>query len=227
MMKADERTIGALAREALRVQDACNLSGLAHSFPGVLTRLRQLDDLGLLLERADQHPITRLWVDKLAQLAGVQGLGGDWASEAYRAVERLAAEADAAELASVGAHPKSGTRCGALTCDDAGVWREPSFDEALARWVERSQARIATEHRRQFPDSKQTPRELTIHAGGVRYVRIVASDGPSRSAFCFVERSTGNVFKAESWKAPAKGPRGNIYADDQGIASSGELYARR
>jgi len=66
---------------------------------------------------------------------------------------------------------------------------------------------------------------------GPRYVRIVETDGPHhRSAFCFVDRQTGAILKAAGWKAPAKGVRGSIFADDFGIGSAvtpyGAAYAR-
>lgn len=65
-------------------------------------------------------------------------------------------------------------------------------------------------------------------ATGKKYVRISIVSPVSESVFCFVERSTGNVLKAESWRAPAKGVRGNIYGDPSGygIDAWGALYLR-
>lgn len=45
----------------------------------------------------------------------------------------------------------------------------------------------------------------------VRY-RIVVNEGSSRSVHSFVDFD-GNIYKASSWKAPAKGIRGNIFSD--------------
>jgi hypothetical protein len=45
---------------------------------------------------------------------------------------------------------------------------------------------------------------------GPKYARIVRIDGSSTSAYAFVEGATGNIFKSESWKKPAKHARGNI-----------------
>jgi hypothetical protein len=68
---------------------------------------------------------------------------------------------------------------------------------------------------------------------GPRYVRIVRHEGPmdaphSRSVHVFIERSTGNILKAHGWKGPAKGPRGNIFADDPlaGVTAYGGAYRR-
>jgi hypothetical protein len=86
LVSNDERTIGQLATEALGVQDACNLTGVLHGFARSLARLRVLlGEPGTV--RLNQHPIAKLWADKVAQLAGVQG--GPWALPAYREVWEL------------------------------------------------------------------------------------------------------------------------------------------
>jgi hypothetical protein len=47
---------------------------------------------------------------------------------------------------------------------------------------------------------------------GSRFCKITHADSSgSRFALSFVERATGDVYKAASWKAPAKGVRGNIF----------------
>ena len=60
-------------------------------------------------------------------------------------------------------------------------------------------------------------------AEGSKYVKIVAiSAGGSRSVHSFVEKSTGNIWKAASWAAPARNfSRGNVY-----ITSSYEKRVR-
>ena len=55
---------------------------------------------------------------------------------------------------------------------------------------------------------------------GARYIRIVVS-GPGRSVYCFVDFSSGDVFKAASWKTPAKHARGNIFDAHNGLKSMG------
>lgn len=61
------KTIQKLAQEALDVQDACNLTGVALGMHKVLCELmvhvRGTDDV-------NTHPISRLWADKVASLAG-------------------------------------------------------------------------------------------------------------------------------------------------------------
>tara|TARA_B100000745_G_scaffold192726_1_gene126740 strand:- start:9470 stop:9802 length:333 start_codon:yes stop_codon:yes gene_type:complete len=47
---------------------------------------------------------------------------------------------------------------------------------------------------------------------GRKYIKIVKTDkdGSGRSVHHFVNRETGDILKAASWKKPAKGIRGNI-----------------
>jgi hypothetical protein len=68
------RTLQELAREALAVQDACNLSGVAQGFA------RAMADLCALVPGTDArnaHPIAVLWADKIAHLTGTQLVSGD------------------------------------------------------------------------------------------------------------------------------------------------------
>ena len=52
--------------------------------------------------------------------------------------------------------------------------------------------------------------------GGPRYVRIV-SVSSQRSAWGFVDKTTGDVLKSAGWKSPAKNfARGNIFDDQHG-----------
>lgn len=54
---------------------------------------------------------------------------------------------------------------------------------------------------------------------GRSMVRIVVNTPSSRSVYCFVDMKSGDILKAASWKAPAKGPRGSIWNEgcDVGI----------
>ena len=67
----DMRSIAELAKEALAVQDACNLSGVVLSWGRAITRLRRLlPDAGTTT--INTHPLNVLWADKCTQLAGRQ-----------------------------------------------------------------------------------------------------------------------------------------------------------
>lgn len=65
------RTIQQLAQEALDVQNASNIKGVTLSMHKALCDLSEVANLGNDLLNA--HPITRLWVDKVASLCGMDG----------------------------------------------------------------------------------------------------------------------------------------------------------
>ena len=56
---------------------------------------------------------------------------------------------------------------------------------------------------------------------GRRYDKIVKADmhrpeNPSHSVWGFIDKTNGNILKAESWKKPStKNARGNIYEDER------------
>jgi len=61
---------------------------------------------------------------------------------------------------------------------------------------------------------------------GRKYARIVKEDFGSRSAFCFVEMTTGDILKSAGWKVPAKGIRGNIRNGAADVTQYGAVYFR-
>lgn len=67
-------TLQQAAKDALMCQNACNLSGVAHSFlqavQAVNEGARRIDEG---TDWRNNHPIIRLYVDKLASLCGMQG----------------------------------------------------------------------------------------------------------------------------------------------------------
>lgn len=99
-----------------------------------------------------------------------------------------------------------------------------NFETVLARWLILAQELVTTNFVRQYPALVEFVPVLSIDPKGLKYVRIV-SDG---SAFCFVDKSNGDILKSASWKAPAKGARGNIYAQNPiaGITPYGAEYRR-
>lgn len=63
------RNLRELAQEALDVQDACNLCGVAQDFAKAMLDLGHHCPQGT--KQRNTHPITKLWVDKLLSLAGL------------------------------------------------------------------------------------------------------------------------------------------------------------
>jgi hypothetical protein len=66
-IKADDAT-RKLAEEAESMQDACNGCGLAQRFAEVMVELNR-QDLGT--SAVNQHPVTKLWLDKFQSLAHI------------------------------------------------------------------------------------------------------------------------------------------------------------
>lgn len=62
------RTLQELARECIEVQDACNLVAVAQAFGRAMV---ELSEHGLDTMAVRNHPITFLWLDKIADLCGV------------------------------------------------------------------------------------------------------------------------------------------------------------
>lgn len=86
MTQSRNVSLADLAREALAVQGACNLCGVAQSFA------RAMIDLGEHTRGTDErntHPISILWADKIAQLTGTQTLGHDVVMRAYTQVHEM------------------------------------------------------------------------------------------------------------------------------------------
>ena len=74
------KTLKQLAQDALDVQNACNLCGVAQAFAKVML------DLGEHTNGTDarnRHPVAILWADKIAHLTGTQELGNDATTKAY------------------------------------------------------------------------------------------------------------------------------------------------
>ena len=48
---------------------------------------------------------------------------------------------------------------------------------------------------------------------GRKYYKLIHKNGSSRSVHCFIDKSSGDVYKSASWKSPAKGVRYNLLDD--------------
>ena len=84
--------LAALAKQALSVQYACNLMGVTSGYHRALCRLSSvLQELGepCGTDAVAQHPISKLWADKVADLAGTQAYGATAVD--YETVFRLQA----------------------------------------------------------------------------------------------------------------------------------------
>jgi hypothetical protein len=70
---------------------------------------------------------------------------------------------------------------------------------------------------------------LLVEHVGQKYIKIISGGRGSRSVYCFLDYA-GNIYKAASWKAPAKHVRGSVFHDDcswgRGLGPYGAAYLR-
>jgi hypothetical protein len=95
--------------------------------------------------------------------------------------------------------------------------------EAIERFLEGVRAKTgASDIERISIETEAGPRYIRV----IRTIRSRAShEITSRSAYCFIDKSNGDVLKAAGWKAPAKGARSNIFAADHGLSGVTEYGA--
>ncbi len=72
-MEVKKKTLKDMAREALNVQNACNLSGVVHSLSRLLPDLREIleKEEGFSTTVLNQHPVVFLFTTQIASLSGV------------------------------------------------------------------------------------------------------------------------------------------------------------
>jgi len=116
--------------------------------------------------------------------------------------------------------------------ENAAVQNGETFEQALGRFM-----KAVSEHKKeqlikQFGQESfdRSFADETFSAEiGKRYVKIVLNVRGGRSVYCFVEIATGLVYKSASWRAPAKHPRGTIYATEfsgYGVSQYGGIYPK-
>lgn len=76
---------------------------------------------------------------------------------------------------------------------------------AAERYAELLNAAVQPAYAERFPNLDGV--RFYADKGGRKFTRIVKEAHGSRSVHAFVENATGYVYKAEGWKAPAKGVR--------------------
>ena len=87
-----------------------------------------------------------------------------------------------------------------------------NFEAALFNFCKELQKMINDHYETKYPNL--TPDAITLNHGS-KYIRVVkGSKDSGRSVYCFIEKATGDILKAASWKAPAKTARGNIYNEN-------------
>lgn len=78
-------TIQDLAKQAIEIQNACNLSGIVHAFSKAVTVMRT--ELKMDTPTCNRHPVTVLFLDKLNSLAGIQPLDTEYMNATSHAMD--------------------------------------------------------------------------------------------------------------------------------------------
>ena len=92
---------------------------------------------------------------------------------------------------------------------------KPAKDEQTANVLRYSEV-LCEALTQQFKSShpNSDPYKFYIESGRKYHKLIMETNGNSRSVHAFVEKKFGNVYKAASWKAPAKHIRFNLLDDN-------------
>ncbi len=91
----------------------------------------------------------------------------------------------------------------------------PEFDKAFDTWIKGAQKKIDDYYKKMKYDNQN--RTLSYTNGPKRIKIIQTNEAGNTSVFAFIDKTTGDVLKPASWKAPAKGARGNIFDRDNGL----------
>jgi hypothetical protein len=83
-LNKETQSLADVAREAIAVQNACNLSGVAHSFLDAIATIR---NSASGTREVNTHPIVTLYISKLASLNGTDCLCGDCMDSFSRAMD--------------------------------------------------------------------------------------------------------------------------------------------
>lgn len=89
----------------------------------------------------------------------------------------------------------------------------PGRAAVMAR-LEEIQPRVREMHRDYYVRMGYQPdmfdSGFSVNPGGAKYIKLLKQN----SVFCFIDAESGDIYKAASYKAPAKGARGNIFEDE-------------
>jgi len=116
-------------------------------------------------------------------------------------------------------------------CEAGQELKMALFKDEIHDFASRVQQMVNKHFREQFPNL--TPPTIIVKFGR-KYAKIIKEQKGSRergqrSVYGFVDAHTGDLYKAASWRAPAKHVRGSIFADDGGMSSCtpyGIVYLR-
>ena len=92
----------------------------------------------------------------------------------------------------------------------------------IEQFASRVQEMVNKHFEERFPNLE--PPTVTVKFGR-KYAKVIKESSTGalgrtqKSVYGFVDAHTGDIYKAATWKAPAKHIRGSIFADDGGMSS--------
>jgi hypothetical protein len=102
---------------------------------------------------------------------------------------------------------------------------DEDFTARLAGFLAAAQLKV-DEYNVHFEQLKNAA-PLRVEGSGIKYVKIVK---PGSGVYVFINRETGDILKAATWKTPVtNNPRGNISDEDfgaRGVTWHGAVYLR-
>lgn len=70
---------------------------------------------------------------------------------------------------------------------------------------------------------KNGPYRVVTAEPGRKYIKLVVASGGQRSVYCFLDME-GNIYKAATWKAPAKHIRGSVFDESYSWGKALGMY---
>ncbi len=70
---------------------------------------------------------------------------------------------------------------------------------------------------------KDGPYRVVTAEPGRKYIKLVVVSGGQRSVYCFLDME-GNIYKAASWRAPAKYIRGSVFDESYSWGKALGMY---
>lgn len=89
--------------------------------------------------------------------------------------------------------------------------------------IELFRQKLESLYQTQMQNTPNAEPKITLEYGK-KYVRVVVSTWGSRSVYCFIDQSNGDILKAANWKTPVKGARGNIFNENCDVGSRADVY---
>lgn len=115
--------------------------------------------------------------------------------------------------------------------EQVGQVNRPADPSRVQSFVQGAQGVINSYYQKNFGDSPHMmaaiPQLEVRNADAPRYLavdrveRTPTGEVNARSAHAFIDKTTGDVLKPAGWKTPAKGSRGNIHDERNGLGRMG------